>query len=868
MSSRISLMRPVAAFILAAVTMATSVQAENDLAVETVPTDWLVTGPLWVPGPALSDKDNRIADAMKACFLDLDNLEPSTGRALEWYPGVECVWKREEAVDGRLTFSVVEGREGQVYVTYAATYVEASRWQEVTLKVESDQPVALYVDGIFKEQSSLGENRAGLSVTEALHRGKHLLLLKTAVIADTLPISWETKVRVEGVELLSSSVNPRRGLTCFSDYALFDRVSQIALSNDGRLAAFVHSHRDKEYKRHSHIEVYDLRTNRLLHTIMMAKNVRSPFFLPAGKQLAFRMAEDEGTSVWMFDLETTETERVLKPTKGLRDCVPSPDAKFLYYSADPEKKPPHERYTLLSELEERLTDWTDTRRISVISLEDATTHDLTGVGEFALDEFALSYEGDKLIFTRRLPVAGRPYFSTEFWLADLSSGETQLLLAQPIAFETRPLNLTWLPDGNYVAYTAASHLTEEDETISHNVSEVDIYLLDTKRRQTANLSGDTPFTVAEGSGLHWNPRDKHLYFVAMVRGFAKVYKVDPLRGVEFREVPLPFPYVESLELADDGSVFTFTASSPDHPSAAYAYDLKKRRWWELADPTAELMEKTRLASWERWDFVNSDSLLIDGWIYYPPDFSPEKRWPLVVYFYAGVWPQEENFYFTFHWWAANGYVVYALTPVGAIGFGDDFSDKHVNDWGELATRDVIEGTEKLLREKAFIDPERVGAYGGSYGGFTTMDLITKTDLFAAAISMYGISNIGSYWGGGIWGYTYGDIALARSFPWNRRDIFVDKSPLYHADKINTPLLLLHGLDDANVPPLESEQMFTALKVQGKEVAYVRFPGEDHGIAGNFENYIDHREMMLEWFDKYLKGQPEAWEARCRIQSGE
>ncbi|MBU1708093.1 prolyl oligopeptidase family serine peptidase, partial [bacterium] len=122
-----------------------------------------------------------------------------------------------------------------------------------------------------------------------------------------------------------------------------------------------------------------------------------------------------------------------------------------------------------------------------------------------------------------------------------------------------------------------------------------------------------------------------------------------------------------------------------------------------------------------------------------------------------------------------------------------------------------------------------------------------------------------YWGGGIWGYTYGDIALAQSFPWNRRDVFVDKSPLFHADKIKTPLLLLHGIDDVNVPVLESEQMFTALKVQGKEVAYVRFPGEDHGIAGKFENYITHREMMLEWFDKYLKGQPDAWDARYKSE---
>jgi dipeptidyl aminopeptidase/acylaminoacyl peptidase len=157
----------------------------------------------------------------------------------------------------------------------------------------------------------------------------------------------------------------------------------------------------------------------------------------------------------------------------------------------------------------------------------------------------------------------------------------------------------------------------------------------------------------------------------------------------------------------------------------------------------------------------------------------------------------------------------------------------------------------------------MGCYGASYGGFTTMDLVTKTDIFACAVAMYGISNIASYWGGGNWGYTYGDIALARSYPWNRKGLFTDNSPLFNADKVKTPLLLLHGEDDINVPVLESEQMFTALRVQNKEVAIVKFPREDHGIGGKFSNYIAHREMMLEWFDKYLKDQPQGWERRWK-----
>jgi len=843
--------------------------------VETLLTDWLVAGPAWVPERAFSDTTNdREVQALEMSLVDYDKLLPEAGQSLNWYPGTTLIWTERKAPEGRLTLSPSRARRGELYVAYAATYVEISRWQEIAVKAESTHPFALYIDGSFVAKATVAENDKliELSAKQTLHRGKHLLLIVASAGADTTPFAWEIKTSIKATEALLSSTAPRRTPTYFKDIALFERASQLALSADGSLAALVHSRRDKDFKRHSKIEVFDVqtrspRTRGLNQTIEMTANLSAPFFLPSGKRLAFRVAEEEGTSIWTFDFEKANMQQVLKPIKGLGNCVPSPDGKFLFYTMDAKKEEATSTYSLLTELEERLTDWTDTRAIFVASLENGAIHSLSELGQFAVDEFGLSCEGDKLIFTRRLPTEERPFFSTEFWLFDLSSGEASLLLTQPIAFETRPLNLTWLPGGKYVTYTAASHLTEKDETVIHNVSEVDLYLLNIEHKKTTNLSSDALFTVDEGSGLHWNPHDKHLYFVAFVRGLAKVYKVDPLAKIEFKEVPLLFSYVESLELADGGSRFAFTASSPDLPPAAYIYDFSKQQWWELANPTATLMERIELAKWERWNFTNSDGVSIDGLIYYPQNFSPEKKWPAIVYFYGGVSPQEENFYFAFHWWAANGYVVYALTPVGAIGFGQDFADKHVNDWGEFATRDVIEGTQKLIKEKSFIDAERIGAYGGSYGGFTTMDLITKTDLFAAAVSMYGISNIASYWGGGIWGYTYGDIALARSYPWNRRDVFVDKSPLFHADRIKTPLLLLHGVDDTNVPALESEQMFTALKVQGKEVAYVRFPGEDHGIAGNFENYIAHREMMLEWFDKHLKGQPEAWEARWKKESG-
>ncbi|MDW7682198.1 MAG: prolyl oligopeptidase family serine peptidase, partial [bacterium] len=158
----------------------------------------------------------------------------------------------------------------------------------------------------------------------------------------------------------------------------------------------------------------------------------------------------------------------------------------------------------------------------------------------------------------------------------------------------------------------------------------------------------------------------------------------------------------------------------------------------------------------------------------------------------------------------------------------------------------------------FVDRNRLGCIGASYGGFMTMLIQTKTDIFSAAIAHAGISMIPSYWGEGYWGYLYSAVATANSFPWNRRDIYVEQSPLFHADKISTPLLLLHGSADTNVPPGESIQLFTALKLLGKTVELIEVKDQNHTIMTH--SYRKKwTKTILAWFDKWLKDQPQWWD---------
>jgi dipeptidyl aminopeptidase/acylaminoacyl peptidase len=158
-----------------------------------------------------------------------------------------------------------------------------------------------------------------------------------------------------------------------------------------------------------------------------------------------------------------------------------------------------------------------------------------------------------------------------------------------------------------------------------------------------------------------------------------------------------------------------------------------------------------------------------------------------------------------------------------------------------------------------VNAKKIGCIGASYGGFMTQYLQTKTDIFAAAISHAGISDHTSYWGEGYWGYSYSEVSMANSYPWTRKDLYVDRSPLFNADKIHTPLLFVHGDADMNVPVGESIQMYTALKLLGRETAMVLVKDQDHHIV-DYGKRIQWQNTIWAWFAKWLQDDETWWNA--------
>ncbi|HDO06500.1 MAG TPA: S9 family peptidase, partial [Bacteroidetes bacterium] len=358
----------------------------------------------------------------------------------------------------------------------------------------------------------------------------------------------------------------------------------------------------------------------------------------------------------------------------------------------------------------------------------------------------------------------------------------------------------------------------------------------------------------------WNPLDHQIYFKTTDRTYVNIWRYNPETG-RFTALPMKVDVVNNVSFSKNAPFLSYSGSSISHPATGWLYNLKENRQSEVANPENAFYANVKFGKTEDWNFKNKNGLTIEGRIYYPPHYDPNKKYPLLVYYYGGTVPTTRDFggRYPKNLFAAMGYIVYDLQPSGATGYGQDFSALHVNGWGKQNASDIIEGTKKFLKAHPQVNPKAVGCLGASYGGYMTMWLQTQTDIFTTAIAHAGISNIASYWGQGYWGYLYSSVASANSFPWNNKKLYVDHSPLFNAEKIHTPMLLLQGTADTNVPTGESIQLYTALKLLGRPVEFVEIKGQNHHII-DYNKRILWQKTIFAWLAKYLKNQPQWWDS--------
>ena len=566
--------------------------------------------------------------------------------------------------------------------------------------------------------------------------------------------------------------------------------------------------------------------------------------------------------------------------RSLYAVTPATGETILLYRGLPDgsiRMSPTEDYLIISEVEkgpekekgvyevvvpdDRQPGFRNRSRLSKLDLRSGILQPLT-FGHRPVWLYDLSSDGRHMVFgISRDRLTQRPTTRTTLCRMDLQTLQVDTLVKEDGFIGS----VTYIPGTSLLLVTGSAEafgrigctLPAEQ---TPNMFEHQLYLLNTDSKDIRPLT------------RHFDPSVKkvlpaangHCFLIAENKDSVSLYQMN-LNSYTIDKIDQPCEVIATAAISTNGTTLLYYGSGACTAERLYQMTLDKkgrRRIREIDNINAQRMEQIEIGTCEGFQFTSKNGYLLTGHYYLPAHFDTTKQYPVIVHYYGGCSPTARRFgggsHYPSHYWNANGYIVLVVNPGGASGFGQAWGARHVNTMGEGVAEDIIEATE-WFAQKPWVDRKKIGCVSASYGGFMTQLLLTKTDLFAAGISHAGISDHTSYWGEGYWGYSYSEVSAANSYPWTRKDLFVDRSPLYNADKIHTPLLFTHGTKDNNVPVGESIQMYTALKLLGVPTALVLVEGEDHGIMDytKRQRWIN---TMVAWFNRWLQDDPSWWNA--------
>jgi len=854
----------VAAAVVLAFASAVSAEEKQDTSSTRIQVEkWLSLGPISSPFPVFNDEGTntiKAEDLLSYEQFSLPKLRPVLGDEVALIGGGRIEWS--ETASGTNGVSLPAG-DSNPSVAYLAAYIEVPQWTQLKFEASSNALFELMVDGASVitqkktgKTSEPGDKKTG---SAKLENGKHLLLVKALHVPGDSLRDWLLDVHIvpdkdsEVIPVLSLDPTHNLNIHDILDVPYVDRVD---VSPDGKHVMLQMSKRtppEGDAERWVEIRRYD--DAGLVETFRDLSGVTNWQWAPTGDRLSYMVTEDKKGSIRVEDLPGGKSETIIEGVENLAGYDWSPDGTYIIYSVTKKEKKDETGIDRMEGVYDKRSGEGDRQFLYLASVPAGTTRRLT-TGEYTTYLYDIHPDAKSVLIGRsREEMTERPYSVTELIRLDLTDQSAELLWEGHWMY-----GALWSPGGKKILITGGPSTFGKagwnvPEGVIPNDYDTQIYIFDPVTKVAEPITVDFAPAVAS---VYWPKPGGDIYLVAEDTEYLRMYRYN-IKKKTFTNIDTGFDVMHRRDAARDKPVAVAVASSANRPWTVLAIDMDKGRVRTFLQPCADRFQHIRLGKGDTWDFTKADGTEIVGRIYYPPDFDPVRKWPCIVYYYGGTSPVSRDFggRYPKNLWAANGYVVYVLQPSGATGFGQEFSARHVNDWGKTTADEIIEGTKKFLASHDFVDPARVGCIGASFGGFMTQLVITRTDIFAGAVSHAGISSISSYWGEGYWGYEYNAVSAANSFPWNRPDIYIDQSPLFAADKITTPLLLLHGAADTNVPRGESDQMYTALKLLGKEVEYIRFAEQNHFIL-EYKKRIAWSDAIIAWFDRWLKGEPAWW----------
>jgi len=757
-------------------------------------------------------------------------------------------WRNLSISDDSLVTNITDKNQ----LLWLEGFVSSNQYAKVNFSFFANGLFEIYLDGKkIKTQPVTPKKNVKTELT--LHTGKHQILVKVLSLEENLKVAASLSTKDESDIALMWNTNNSRELT-IHDVLNGKHIQSTRISPSGKYLIISEGEvMEGSGKRQKSMKVFDIAKNKTIYSYPNS-SLSGAQWLPQSDKISYTVKKDKLSDLYVLDVTTTEESVISKGIEDLGTISWSPNEDYIIFSRSKkaDKVGHHKR---IFGNDDRLPYFRTRSFLYKLDLSNGVIQPLT-TGFLSTSLHDIKPDGSKILFsTSSMDYTVVPFSKQTLFEMNLQTLELDTLWKDKLYGGS----CDYSPDGTKLLVSGSPETFGNlgvDVQNNHlpNSYDQQLYIFDLQSKHAEAIT--KTFDPSVGSAF-WKT-DNEIYLTASDKDLIKLFKYT-VKSKSFEPFTLPVEVISRIDFAKEGSMAVYNGTSISTPEKLYTINLKKGESKQVTFPKEDLFKPITFGETERWDFENKNGTNITGTVYYPPHYDASKKYPVIVYYYGGTSPTSRSFggRYPKNIWAANCYMVYVLQPSGATGFGQSFSALHVNGWGTDAIDDIIDGTKKFLAAHPSADADNVGCIGASYGGFTTMMLQTRTDIFKTAISHAGISDISSYWGEGYWGYSYSAGATKNSYPWNRRDIYVDNSPLFNADKFNNSILLLHGTADTNVPVGESLQYYAALKILDKEVEMVLIEGEDHHIL-DYDKRIQWHNTIISWFDKKLKDQPAQW----------
>ena len=658
------------------------------------------------------------------------------------------------------------------------------------------------------------------------------------------------------------------------DLYKFNLVSSTRISPDGKHIIYaVHRVDEKTEKKYSNLWIADTDGQIPPRQFTFGdQNDTNPRWSPDGSTVAFlsnRGDKEKPAQVYLISLAGGEA-RPLTSIQGavgalawspdgtrLALTVRKTDAEVLEREKDEQKKKLGTVVRHYDRLFYKLDGYgylpKERWHLWVVNAENGETQQLTDHPVYDEQYPAWSPDGQSIAFLSNRSEDPDSYPDRiDLFVIPAQGGEMRKI-ETPIGGKNYP---AFSPDGRWIAYYA-------QEGAGLDYKNVNVWLVPADGSGPArNLTG--PYDIqangwtindlseAETLPPTWSADGQRLYFTAAQHGSSLLRSISS-DGSSLKEEIGEGGVVGSPTFSQDQSRLAYFYGRLDDPAQIFVREMATGADRQVTRLNRDLLDQIDLGQVEEVWYKGPDGNDLQGWIIKPPGFDPQKKYPSIMEIHGGPITQYGKFFMhEFYYLAARGYVVYFTNPRGGQGYGEAHTQAIWGDWGDRDYADLMAWAD-YAEKLPYIDKERMGVTGGSYGGYMTVWIIGHTRRFKAAVTQRCVSNFVSMWGSSDFNWSF-QKELNDKPPFEALQFYWDHSPIAYIGNAKTPTLVIHNEMDLRCPIEQGEQVFVALKRLGVDTEFVRFPDEFHGLSrsGRTDRRIARLNHIARWFDKYLK----------------